>query len=176
MNTLLGSRPSTDEYFLRMAELVAQRGTCARRQVGCVLVDRHNHVLATGYNGVCRGAPHCNEVESIPNPDLTSPGGALEHWETATITRLKHPCPGATAQSGQSLHLCEAVHAEENALIQCRDIDAIYTVYATASPCVLCMRRLVGTGVQRIVFRQKYPHPESEDMAMGRKIDWIHLP
>ena len=49
------SRPSKDEYFLAMAVLVAARGTCARRNVGCVLVDSRNHVLATGYNGVIFG-------------------------------------------------------------------------------------------------------------------------
>lgn len=148
MSTQHGSRPSTDEYFLQMAALVAQRGTCARRQVGCVLVDRNNHVLSTGYNGVCRGAIHC----------------------------VDHPCAGAHAPSGQALHLCEAIHAEENALIQCRDIDSIWTVYSTASPCVLCMRKLVGTGVQRIVFSQEYPHHESEDLALDRNIEWVHLP
>lgn len=148
MNTQNGSRPSTDEYFLQMADLVAKRGTCARRQVGCVLVDRNNHVLATGYNGVCRGAIHC----------------------------IDHPCAGAHAPSGQSLHLCEAIHAEENALIQCRSVDDIHTVYSTASPCVLCMRKIVGTGAQRIVFRQAYPHHESEDMAIDRQMSWIHLP
>lgn len=131
-----------------MAQLAATRGTCARRQVGCVLVDMHNHVLATGYNGVCRGSQHCTD----------------------------HPCPGANAPSGQSLHLCEAIHAEENALIQCRDINAIWTVYSTASPCVLCMRKLVGTGVKRIVFSEEYPHAESKRMAEDRDISWIHLP
>lgn len=38
------------------------------------------------------------------------------------------------------------------------------------------MRKLVGTGARRIIFRQEYPHHESEDMAIDRKIEWIHLP
>ena len=175
MNTRNGSRPSTDEYFLQMAELVARRGTCARRQVGCVLVDEWNHVMATGYNGVCRGAPHCSDKVEVPNPNLRSPP-TVEHWESATVLVLKHPCPGATAQSGQALHLCQAIHAEENALIQCRSVNDIYSVYTTASPCVLCMRKLVGTGVKRIVFREEYPHYESQRMAEDRGIHWIHLP
>lgn len=175
MITPHGSRPSTDEYFLQMAELVARRGTCARRQVGCVLVDSNNHVLATGYNGVCRGAQHCNEYVEVPNPNLRTPGRP-EHWELGTVRQLKHPCPGAQAPSGTALHLCEAIHAEENALIQCRNVDDIHTAYCTASPCVLCMRKIVGTGTQRIVFRQAYPHSESMEMALVRNIQWIHLP
>ena len=148
MSTPNGSRLSTDEYFLEMAALAAKRGTCARRQVGCVLVDRYSHVLATGYNGVCRGAVHC----------------------------IDQPCAGAHAPSGQALHLCEAIHAEENAFFNDTATTEIYTVYTTASPCVLCMRQLVGTGVQRIVFREAYPHAEAYLMAKERDIEWLLRP
>lgn len=136
------------EYFLRMAELVALRGTCARRRVGCVLVNRHNHVLATGYNGVPQGQPHCIDM----------------------------PCPGAAHPSGQGLSDCRAVHAEQNALLQCHDVQAILTVYCTASPCITCMRMLANTGVRSIVFRELYPHPEAEELARTAHIGWIHVP
>ena len=55
-------RPPRDTYFMKMAALVAERSTCLRRSVGCVLVNGRHHVLATGYNGVASGLPHCNEV------------------------------------------------------------------------------------------------------------------
>jgi dCMP deaminase len=179
VTTQHGSRPSTDEYFLRMAELVATRGTCARRQVGCVLVDIDNHVLSTGYNGVCRGALHCNEItDTVPNPALRLDNGQFrpaEHYELETVPVYGYACKGAKAPSGEGLHLCEAIHAEENALIQCHDVGAIHTVYSTASPCILCMRKLVGTGMKRVVFRQSYPHPDSINLAIDRCISWIHL-
>lgn len=131
-----------------MAELVAQRATCIRRRVGCVLVDRNNHVLATGYNGTSRGSIHC----------------------------IDRACPGAHLPSGEGLHLCQAIHAEINALVQCRSVDDIYSLYTTSSPCILCMRVIVGTGVKRIVFREAYPHAEAYLMAQDRGIDWILLP
>jgi dCMP deaminase len=157
---LIGSRPSTDEYFLRMAELTALRGTCARRQVGCVLVDANNHVLATGYNGVARGLPHCNEMVVDP---FDMEGGLIH---------LNY-CPGRGQRSGEGLHLCQAIHAEANALVQCHDVSRIHSVYCTASPCVHCMRLILGTGAKRIVFRQEYPHGESEALATGRGLEWI---
>lgn len=54
-------RPSWDEYFLSIATAVSARGTCNRKRVGCVLV-RDRVILATGYNGSVRGAPHCDDV------------------------------------------------------------------------------------------------------------------
>jgi dCMP deaminase len=83
---------------------------------------------------------------------------------------------GAGLPSGEGLHLCQAIHAEINALVQCRNIDDIYSVYTTSSPCVLCMRVIVGTGVKRIVFREAYPHVESYLMAKERDIEWLLLP
>lgn len=141
-----GLRPSIDEYFAEMTRLAARRSTCVRRSVGCVLVDANHHVLATGYNGVPRGVPHC----------------------------IDQRCPGASQVSGTGLTLCQAVHAEANALLQCSDVQKIHTAYVTASPCITCMRMLANTGVKRIVFLEEYPHAESRQIAIALGIDWIH--
>ncbi len=127
-------RSDVDDYFLKLAKLTATRTTCLRRAVGCVLVDESNRVLATGYNGTPRGFPHCNEG---------------------------HPCPGATAPSGQALDSCYSVHAEQNALLQCGDVNRIRTCYVTVSPCVTCVKLLLNTGCQRIVFAERYAHDEA---------------
>lgn len=145
---MTGSRPDADEYFLSIAAKAAERSTCARRAVGCVLVDCYGDVLATGYNGVASGLPHCIDT----------------------------PCPGAREKSGEGLHLCEAIHAEQNALVQCRSIREIHTVYTTSSPCIHCMRLLLGTSVKRIVFSEEYPHAESKRLAAGAGIEWVHRP
>ncbi len=44
-----------------IAQMVATRSTCARAQVGCVIV-RERRILTTGYNGSPAGLPHCTEV------------------------------------------------------------------------------------------------------------------
>ena len=54
-------RPSWDEYFMQIAQVVATRATCDRRHVGAVIV-RDRTILSTGYNGSIRGLPHCDEV------------------------------------------------------------------------------------------------------------------
>lgn len=53
------ARPSWDEYFMELAQVVAKRSTCNRRSVGAVLV-RDKRILTTGYNGSPPGLPHCS--------------------------------------------------------------------------------------------------------------------
>ena len=137
------SRPSENEYFLSMAKLVATRSTCARRAVGCGLVDRHKHVLATGYNGVASGVTHC----------------------------IDHNCSGAKYPSGQGLDKCEAIHAEQNAILQCRDVLRIQTAYITASPCHTCTKLLMNTGCKSIIFLEAYTDESPKKLWKG---EWIH--
>jgi dCMP deaminase len=157
-------RPTKDSYFLSMAELAAQRATCLRRAVGCVLVDGRGHVLATGYNGRPAGFPHCNR--GVPGL------GGLGLWET-------HPdaCPGALAEPGEDLGGCEAVHAEQNALLQCSNVQEIHTAYVTVSPCLHCVKMLLNTACERIVFRTPYAHDkETGEMWRRKGRLWQHLP
>jgi len=57
----MAQRPTWNQYFMKMAELVSERATCPRKHCGTVLV-RDNFVLATGYNGSLPGQPHCDDV------------------------------------------------------------------------------------------------------------------
>jgi dCMP deaminase len=141
---------------MQLALLTAKRATCLRRQVGCVLLNARGHVLATGYNGVAAGQPHCNQYDHfhpIGFPDA---------------------CAGAHAASGTNLDGCQAIHAEQNALLQCRDVYAIDTVYVTASPCVTCTKLLLNTSCERIVYAETYPHSAAQELWLGAGRRWQH--
>lgn len=167
-------RTSRDEWGIQLAQVTARRGTCCRRQVGCVLVDADGHVIATGYNGVAAGQPHCNELKMVPNPKLLRPNGTYrepEHWEQAEVGIFAHPCPGGQAPSGTGLDACQAIHAEQNALLQCPNVRAIHTAYVTCSPCVTCVKLLMNTGCQRIVFAEPYSHDQAaRELWLSRNV------
>lgn len=55
-------RSSWEEYFMHIAEIVSERGTCDRAYVGCVLVNNDNRIVSTGYNGSISGNPQCDEI------------------------------------------------------------------------------------------------------------------
>ena len=86
-----GVEPAWNDYFMDIADLVAKRSTCLRRQVGAVAV-KEKRILATGYNGVPSGIPHCLDV------------GCLREQEGIP--------------SGERHELCRGIHAEQNVIIQ----------------------------------------------------------
>lgn len=49
-------RPSWDDYFMGLAFIASQRSPDLSTKHGCVLVDKDNHVVGTGYNGFYPGA------------------------------------------------------------------------------------------------------------------------
>ena len=141
-------RPPTDFYFLRMAMLVAERGTCARRKVGSILINKKNHVIATGYNGNPSGFKHC----------------------------IDKPCPGANSKSGTDLDKCEAIHAEQNALLQCKNVYDIDRIYTTLEPCIHCVKLLLNTSTQQIIYGEKYVHDLARNLweSSGRGYTYIN--
>ena len=140
-------RPNTLAYFMSLAVVAAQRATCARRRVGCVIVDDLNHIKATGYNGVASGRPHC----------------------------IDSPCPGAKLLSGVGLDTCQALHAEQNALLQCSNVNAVTSVFVTASPCITCTKLLLGTSIQNVYFLEEYPHSDAKQMWLDAGRSWTKL-
>lgn len=145
------TRPSLDEYMMGIARLAATRTTCIRRGVGCVLADSRGRVLSVGYNGVAVGTPHCNEPTDFRIGNTGSPD-----WEDVRIPIYGHACEGHDLPPGQDS--CEAVHAEQNALVQCARPDDIHTAYVTLSPCKACAKLLMNTGCKRIIFLEEHDY------------------
>ena len=114
-----------DRYFLQIAELVARRSTCLRRQAGAILV-RQRRILTTGYNGAPRGLPHCEEV------------GCLREG----------------LGEGERLERCRGLHAVQNAILQAAQFGVMVEgseLFATHPPCVLCAKMLVNLAIRRVV-------------------------
>lgn len=155
-------RPSKDQYFLEMAYAVSRRATCLRRAGGCVLVNGLGHVVGTGYNGRPAGYPHCNEEEDLY-------GGDPHHGHAIRMGKMyPHACEAAKAPPGTKPQNCEAVHAEQNALLQCYDTLWIDTCYVTSSPCsATCLKALMNTSCRRIVFARA-----SSDAEVSKEL-WL---
>ena len=126
-------RPDWDEYFMKLAFLVAERSTCLRHHIGAVIV-RDKRILTTGYNGAASGTKDCLEL------------GCLRE-------KMKIP-------SGKQHEICRAIHAEQNAIIQA-GLHGINikgaVVYCTHSPCILCAKMLANAKIKEFITCNEYP-------------------
>ena len=126
-------RPSWEDYFMQIADVVATRSTCLRRHVGAVLV-KNRQILATGYNGVPLGIEHCDERGCLRD-ELGIP-------------------------SGERQELCRGLHAEQNAIIQAAYHGVAVNgaeMFVTLQPCVTCAKTLINAGILAVHFRGDYP-------------------
>jgi dCMP deaminase len=133
-------RPSWDEYFMGIADLVAGRATCIRRKVGAVLV-KDRRILCSGYNGAPAGAAHCRETGCLRR-QMNVPSG------------IRH-------------ELCRGVHAEQNVIIQAAYHGVAVAgaaLYCTNQPCSICAKMLINAGIKEIYFRDGYDDPLALEM------------
>ncbi|MFO7612688.1 MAG: cytidine/deoxycytidylate deaminase family protein [Clostridia bacterium] len=144
------SRPSWDEYFMQIVDLVKTRSTCIRRQVGALIV-KDKRILTTGYNGAPAGVRHCEEI------------GCLRQ-------QLSVP-------SGERHELCRAIHAEQNAIAQAAYSGISVkgsTMYVSLQPCSICAKLIINAGIKKLVFRGSYPDELSMSLLTEAGIELMN--
>lgn len=136
-------RPSWDEYFLEIAQVISKRSTCLRRLYGAVIV-KDKVIISTGFNGSARGETNCIDLGKCTREELKVPKG--ERYE-----------------------LCLAVHAEQNAIISGDPVKmkgaTIYIAgfnsdgsYASGKPCLMCRRMIKNAMINRVVYLEDDGH------------------
>ncbi len=127
-------------YYLDIAQTVAERGTCLRRNYGAIIV-KNDEIISTGYVGAPRGRKNCIDIGRCIRQEMNIPRG--ERYE-----------------------ICRSVHAEANAIISAARRDMIgATLYmvgievstggfvAKSSSCSMCKRMIINAGIEKVVIR-----------------------
>ncbi len=135
------SRIDKENYYLDIAETVAERSTCRRYRYGALIV-RNDEIVSTGYNGAPRGRANCIDL--------------------GYCTRERRGIPFK-----QQLEICRSVHAEANAIISAARSECIGgTIYLVArdaatgeilsdpGPCTMCKKLIINAGLSQMVIRQ----------------------
>jgi len=147
-------RPSWDEYFIQLADTVAQRATCDRGRSGCV-ITKDKQILVTGYVGSPKGLAHCDDVGHLFKKVIHGDGKVTQHC-------------------------VRTVHAEQNAITQAARRGIALeggTLYCRMTPCRTCAMLIINCGIERVVCERKYhAGAESEEMfaQVGINISYIH--
>ncbi len=127
-------------YYLDIAEVVSERGTCLRRNFGAIIVN-NDQIISTGYVGAPRGRKNCSDL--------------------GFCTREKQNIP-----RGERYELCRSVHAEANAIIHAARSDMLgATLYLVghemstggyvqnANACAMCKRQIINAGIATVIIR-----------------------
>lgn len=133
-------RPDKVNYYLDIAQTIASRGTCLRRNYGAIIVN-NDEVISTGYSGAPRGRKNCCDEGTCIRSQLHIPRG--ERYE-----------------------LCRSVHAEANCIISAsRDAMIGSTLYlvgidvesgeivANSNSCSMCKRLIINSGIETVIIR-----------------------
>ena len=132
-------RISKIDTYLNVAEAFAYRSTCIKRKYGAVIV-KDDVVVSTGYNGSPRGFTNCCDTGECPRMKLG-------------------------LHQGQGYELCRAIHAEQNALLNCsREQTLGADLYLAgvnpkdnsvhrAKPCPICARLIIQAGIRNVIMR-----------------------
>ncbi|GAB6273619.1 MAG: cytidine/deoxycytidylate deaminase family protein [Peptococcaceae bacterium] len=125
-------RPTFDETYMEVVDIIARRSTCLRKKVGAVIVvDRR--IIAHGYNGVVSGEEHCCDI-GVCRKDLAG----REDYK---------PCVHAEQNA-----LC--VCAKRGLAVQGG------TLYVNADICLTCAKLIVSCALSRVVIRRDYKGTE----------------
>lgn len=148
-------RRDKENYYLDIAQTVAERGTCLRRNYGAIIV-KNDEIISTGYVGAPRGRKNCNDLGYCIRQQMNIPRG--ERYE-----------------------MCRSVHAEANAIISASRnelLDAtLYLVGLEAATgelvtnsccCSMCKRMVINAGIKKVVIRDTHDAFRVIEVA-----DWI---
>ncbi len=133
-------RPSWDEYFMQVTDVVARRATCDRGRSGAIIV-KDKRVIATGYVGSPPGQPHCDEVGHLMRKVIDEEGN-------------------------ESMHCVRTLHAELNAILQAAEFGVSVkggTLYCKMTPCYNCAMAIARVGIVRVVAKKRY---HAEEMSL----------
>ena len=145
-------------YYLDIAEAVAKRGTCLRKNFGCIIV-KNDEIISTGYTGAPRGRINCIDlgrcVKKEKFPDLRHGG----------------------------YDACRSVHAEQNAMLSAPRKDMIgATMYLVgirvdngeyepgANSCQMCRKMIINAGIEQVIIRGK----EHGEYLVVKVEEWIN--
>lgn len=148
-------RRDKENYYLDIAQTVAERGTCLRRNYGAIIV-KNDEIISTGYVGAPRGRKNCSDLGYCIRQQMNIPRG--ERYE-----------------------MCRSVHAEANAIISASRNELINStlylvglkadtgeIVANSSCCSMCKRMVINAGIKNVVIRDTY-----DDFRVIDVNDWI---
>lgn len=179
------SRPTWDDTFINICDIIRNRSTCARLKTAAILVKDHN-IISIGYNGTPANQQHCDQLwrtvyDGVVNGiadfrtgrafkyiiDLTDSHGdeirsrSFDDFIKSDIFKEMHT----------KYAYVNEVHGEVNALLQCETNMKNSTMYTWYSPCSQCAKSIIAAKISKVCYREVYARDTSGiDLLKQNKI------
>lgn len=168
-------RISRDTMLMGMAQIVAQRGTCSRLQVGAI-VSRDGRVISTGYNGAPAGLPHCEHEDEEP-PYFMGYISAQVMKPEQKVWKL--PSGQIAVSEVRPVIGCEtAEHAERNAIAFAARYGLALEgseLHCTHAPCLNCARVIINAGIKRVIYLVPYRLTAGVELLRQAGLDVVDI-
>ena len=148
-------RISKENYYLDIAQTVAERSTFLRKKYGAIIV-KNDTIVSTGYVGAPRGRKNCSDLCWCMRDEMNIPRG--ERYE-----------------------MCRSVHAEMNAIINAsreQMLDGVMylagvdaktgELVKNACCCMMCKRLVLNAGITKVIVRET-----KDEFTVYETADWI---
>lgn len=139
-NSKLNKAISWDDYFMGLAKLSALRSKDPSTQVGACIVNRQNHIIGMGYNGMPNGEDELFPWESNSNDEKDNKYPYVMHAE---------------------------VNAILNTSVMLQNSNA--TIYTSLFPCSNCAKIIVQSQIKELVYEDDKYH-DTKDAEISRYI------
>lgn len=136
-------RISREQMFMDIAEIVAKRSACLRNNVGAVIVNEDNNIVAIGYNGPAAGVPQCTREECHAGCDIAI------HAEDNAIQRMP--------DYNYELSVDYENSFREKGIGVINSRLKIYRLFCTVSPCLNCAKLIEKRkDIKEVYYRYEY--------------------
>ena len=162
----LPQRINTHDYFMKLAQVSAERSTCARIQTAAV-ITLDKHVVSTGYNGTANGKTHCQDhwIEQFKQERKTK---SVTETITDSIQLQKEWQDYIKSETFSTNHHAwsriNEFHGEQNAILWAarHGVSTLNTtMYTVYSPCLDCAKLIVGAGISKVYYKYTYKRDTS---------------
>lgn len=160
-------RISRDEMFSKICQVVAQRSTCWRSQVGALIV-KNGRIVSMGYNGPVSGMPAC--VKPLPMMDLMELSMDNGYMGMGTYDRkLESMREEVRERVCMGPGCTRSLHAETNAIAFAARAGVSVegcTMYCSMSPCINCAKVIVNSGIMEVRYLEEYRDHSGIDLLI----------
>lgn len=134
----------TRDAMLMQFAIVASHRSTCLRKKVGAVIAIDGRPLVTGYAGSPQGTEHCTEAGCLLGPD----GGCI---------RTQHAEMNAIAFAARK-GIC---------------LDGAW-MYITVSPCLPCAKIIIGAGISRVLYKEKYRDTAPLDYLLDAKVNSVH--